>query len=204
MKIYLTTLVLILLGVYSAEANTIQSSGHKVMNSWHIMSGYGYSGVIGEMNGEGYSNVNTFLWQPKKSWGFGIDYGMNFHNPVSFSKQPSMVLQHTRRHNNFFVGPSVYWFPVNSKRHRIHIGGSVNYFYTNDYNRYRHFDSTTQVFVKEKETYDECIINGIGFGAGTGYAYKVSKHIELGARFYTSWAQEEIHLMGLINLGFSF
>ena len=37
-------------------------------------------------------------------------------------------------------------------------------------------------------------------------AYKLGEHVELGARFYTSWSQEqeEFHLMGLFNIGFSF
>lgn len=197
-------LVLFILCICFFSPDSLYAKSVTKGEMWHIMSGYGYSGVVGEMNGEGYSNVNTFLWLPKTSWGFGIDYGMNFHNPVKFSPQSSMVLQHTRRHNNFFVGPSFYWFPINSSRHRIHIGGSVNYFYTNDYNRYRHFDSLTQDYIKNKEYYDENIINGVGLGASIGYAYKIGDHIELGARFYTSWSQEETHLMGLINLGFSF
>ena len=170
-------------------------------SNWYIMSGYGYSGMLGDMRGEGYSNVNTFLWQPKASWGFGLDYGMNFHNPVSSLHSKDMSSTHSRRHINFFAGPSVYWFPLNSERHRIHIGASVNYFYTDDYNKYKYFYPDTQTTI---ENYDPVVNHGFGLGASTGYSYKIGKHIELGARFYTSWSQEEFHLMGLINLAFAF
>ena len=36
--------------------------------NWYIMSGYGYSVMLGEMPGEGYSTVNSFVWQPKSCW----------------------------------------------------------------------------------------------------------------------------------------
>ena len=171
-------------------------------SNWLLMSGYGYSVMLGEMPGEGYSTVNSFVWQPKSCWGFGLDYGMNYHNPVKFSLDEPINYQRTRRHNNFFVGPSVYWFPVNTAKHRVHVSGSVNYFHTNDLNQYRDFDTGLQEYTSQRT--DEVVINSIGLGAGLGYAYKLSKHVELGARFYTSWSQEEFHLMGLFNLGFSF
>ena len=170
--------------------------------NWYIMSGYGYSVMLGEMPGEGYSTVNSFVWQPKSCWGFGLDYGMNYHNPVKFSLEEPINYQRTRRHNNFFVGPSVYWFPVNTAKHRVHVSGSVNYFHTNDLNQYRDFDTGLQEYTSQRT--DEVVINSIGLGAGLGYAYKLGEHVELGARFYTSWSQEEFHLMGLFNLGFSF
>ena len=170
--------------------------------NWYIMSGYGYSVMLSEMPGEGYSTVNSFIWQPKSCWGFGLDYGMNYHNPVKFSLDEPINYQRTRRHNNFFVGPSVYWFPVNTAKHRVHVSGSVNYFHTNDLNQYRDFDTGLQEYTSQRT--DEVIINSIGLGAGLGYAYKLGEHVELGARFYTSWSQEEFHLMGLFNLGFSF
>ena len=171
-------------------------------SNWLLMSGYGYSVMLSEMPGEGYSMVNSFVWQPKSCWGFGLDYGMNYHNPVKFSLDEPINYQRTRRHNNFFVGPSVYWFPVNTAKHRVHVSGSVNYFHTNDLNQYRDFDTRLQEYVSQRT--DEVIINSIGLGAGLGYAYKLSKHVELGARFYTSWSQEEFHLMGLFNISFSF
>lgn len=170
--------------------------------NWYIMSGYGYSVMLGEMPGEGYSTVNSFVWQPKSCWGFGLDYGMNYHNPVKFSLDEPINYQRTRRHNNFFVGPSVYWFPINTAKHRVHVSGSVNYFHTNDLNQYRDFDTGLQEYTSQLT--DEVIINSIGLGAGLGYAYKLGEHVELGARFYTSWSQEEFHLMGLFNFGFSF
>ena len=170
--------------------------------NWYIMSGYGYSVMFGEMPGEGYSTVNSFVWQPKSCWGFGLDYGMNYHNPVKFSLDEPINYQRTRRHNNFFVGPSVYWFPVNTAKHRVHVSGSVNYFHTNDLNQYRDFDTGLQEYTSQRT--DEVIINSIGLGAGIGYAYKLGEHVELGARFYTSWSQEEFHLMGLFNIGFAF
>lgn len=170
--------------------------------NWYIMSGYGYSVMLSEMPGEGYSTVNSFVWQPKSCWGFGLDYGMNYHNPVKFSLDEPINYQRTRRHNNFFVGPSVYWFPVNTAKHRVHVSGSVNYFHTNDLNQYRDFDTGLQEYTSQRT--DEVVINSIGLGAGLGYAYKLSKHVELGARFYTSWSQEEFHLMGLFNIGFAF
>ena len=170
--------------------------------NWYIMSGYGYSVMLGEMPGEGYSTVNSFVWQPKSCWGFGLDYGMNYHNPVKFSLDEPINYQRTRRHNNFFVGPSVYWFPVNTAKHRVHVSGSVNYFHTNDLNQYRDFDTGLQEYTSQRT--DEVVINSIGLGADLGYAYKLGEHMELGARFYTSWSQEEFHLMGLFNLGFSF
>ena len=171
-------------------------------SNWLLMSGYGYSVMLGEMPGEGYSTVNSFVWQPKSCWGFGLDYGMNYHNPVKFSLEEPINYQRTRRHNNFFVGPSVYWFPVNTAKHRVHVSGSVNYFHTNDLNQYRDFDTRLQEYVSQRT--DEVIINSIGLGAGLGYAYKLGEHVELGARFYTSWSQEEFHLMGLFNIGFAF
>lgn len=170
--------------------------------NWYIMSGYGYSVMLGEMPGEGYSTVNSFVWQPKSYWGFGLDYGMNYHNPVKFSLDEPINYQRTRRHNNFFVGPSVYWFPVNTAKHRVHVSGSVNYFHTNDLNQYRDFDTRLQEYVSQRT--DEVVINSIGLGAGLGYAYKLGEHVELGARFYTSWSQEEFHLMGMLNIGFAF
>ena len=170
--------------------------------NWYIMSGYGYSVMLGEMPGEGYSTVNSFVWQPKSCWGFGLDYGMNYHNPVKFSLEEPINYQRTRRHNNFFVGPSVYWFPVNPAKHRVHVSGSVNYFHTNDLNQYRDFDTGLQEYTSQRT--DEVVINSIGLGAGLGYAYKLGEHVELGARFYTSWSQEEFHLMGLFNIGFAF
>ena len=170
--------------------------------NWYIMSGYGYSVMLGEMPGEGYSTVNSFVWQPKSCWGFGLDYGMNYHNPVKFSLDEPINYQRTRRHNNFFVGPSVYWFPVNTAKHRVHVSGSVNYFHTNDLNQYRDFDTGLQEYTSQRT--DEVIINSIGLGAGLGYAYKLGEHVELGARFYTSWSQEEFHLMGMLNIGFAF
>ena len=170
--------------------------------NWYIMSGYGYSVMLGEMPGEGYSMVNSFVWQPKSCWGFGLDYGMNYHNPVKFSLDEPINYQRTRRHNNFFVGPSVYWFPVNTAKHRVHVSGSVNYFHTNDLNQYRDFDTGLQEYTSQRT--DEVVINSIGLGAGLGYAYKLGEHVELGARFYTSWSQEEFHLMGMLNIGFAF
>ena len=170
--------------------------------NWYIISGYGYSVMLGEMPGEGYSTVNSFVWQPKSCWGFGLDYGMNYHNPVKFSLDEPINYQRTRRHNNFFVGPSVYWFPVNTAKHRVHISGSVNYFHTNDLNQYRDFDTGLQEYTSQRT--DEVVINSIGLGAGLGYAYKLGEHVELGARFYTSWSQEEFHLMGMLNIGFAF
>ena len=170
--------------------------------NWCIMSGYGYSVMLGEMPGEGYSTVNSFVWQPKSCWGFGLDYGMNYHNPVKFSLDEPINYQRTRRHNNFFLGPSVYWFPVNTAKHRVHVSGSVNYFHTNDLNQYRDFDTGLQEYTSQRT--DEVVINSIGLGAGLGYAYKLGEHVELGARFYTSWSQEEFHLMGLFNIGFAF
>ena len=171
-------------------------------NNWYIMSGYGYSMMLGDMSGEGYSNVNSFIWQPNACWGFGLDYGMNYHNPVDYSFQENMNYQYTRRHNNFFVGPSVYWFPINIEKHRLHIGGSVNYFHTNDFNRYRDFDTNSQQYASER--CEEIVINSVGLGASLGYAFKLDEHVELGLRFYTSWSQEEFHLMGLFNIGFGF
>ena len=171
-------------------------------SNWLLMSGYGYSVMLGEMPGEGYSTVNSFVWQPKSCWGFGLDYGMNYHNPVKFSLDEPINYQRTRRHNNFFVGPSVYWFPVNTAKHRVHVSGSVNYFHTNDLNQYRDFDTGLQEYTSQRT--DEVVINSIGLGAGLGYAYKLGEHVELGARFYTSWSQEEFHLMGLFNIGFAF
>ena len=171
-------------------------------SNWLLMSGYGYSVMLGEMPGEGYSTVNSFVWQPKSCWGFGLDYGMNYHNSVKFSLEEPINYQRTRRHNNFFVGPSVYWFPINTAKHRVHVSGSVNYFHTNDLNQYRDFDTRLQEYVSQRT--DEVIINSIGLGAGLGYAYKLGEHVELGARFYTSWSQEEFHLMGLFNIGFAF
>lgn len=171
-------------------------------SNWLLMSGYGYSVMLGEMPGEGYSTVNSFVWQPKSCWGFGLDYGMNYHNPVKFSLDEPINYQRTRRHNNFFVGPSVYWFPVNTAKHRVHVSGSVNYFHTNDLNQYRDFDTRLQEYTSQRT--DEVVINSIGLGAGLGYAYKLGEHMELGARFYTSWSQEEFHLMGLFNIGFAF
>ena len=170
--------------------------------NWYIMSGYGYSVMLGEMPGEGYSTVNSFVWQPKSCWGFGLDYGMNYHNPVKFSLDEPINYQRTRRHNNFFVGPSVYWFPVNTAKHRVHVSGGVNYFHTNDLNQYRDFDTGLQEYTSQRT--DEVVINSIGLGAGLGYAYKLGEHVELGARFYTSWSQEEFHLMGMLNIGFAF
>ena len=170
--------------------------------NWLLMSGYGYSVMLGEMPGEGYSTVNSFVWQPKSCWGFGLDYGMNYHNPVKFSLDEPINYQRTRRHNNFFVGPSVYWFPINTAKHRVHVSGSVNYFHTNDLNQYRDFDTGLQEYTSQRT--DEVVINSIGLGAGLGYAYKLGEHVELGARFYTSWSQEEFHLMGMLNIGFAF
>jgi hypothetical protein len=170
--------------------------------NWLLMSGYGYSVMLSEMPGEGYSTVNSFVWQPKSCWGFGLDYGMNYHNPVKFSLDEPINYQRTRRHNNFFVGPSVYWFPVNTAKHRVHVSGSVNYFHTNDLNQYRDFDTRLQEYTSQRT--DEVVINSIGLGAGLGYAYKLGEHVELGARFYTSWSQEEFHLMGMLNIGFAF
>lgn len=170
--------------------------------NWYIMSGYGYSVMLGEMPGEGYSTVNSFVWQPKSCWGFGLDYGTNYHNPVKFSLEEPINYQRTRRHNNFFVGPSVYWFPVNTAKHRVHVSGSVNYFHTNDLNQYRDFDTGLQEYTSQRT--DEVVINSIGLGAGLGYAYKLGEHVELGARFYTSWSQEGFHLMGMLNIGFAF
>ena len=171
-------------------------------SNWLLMSGYGYSVMLGEMPGEGYSTVNSFVWQPKSCWGFGLDYGMNYHNPVKFSLDEPINYQRTRRHNNFFVGPSVYWFPVNTAKHRVHVSGGVNYFHTNDLNQYRDFDTGLQEYTSQRT--DEVVINSIGLGAGLGYAYKLGEHVELGARFYTSWSQEEFHLMGMLNIGFAF
>ena len=170
--------------------------------NWLLMSGYGYSVMLGDMQGEGYSNVNSFIWQPKACYGFGLEYGMNYHNPVDYSFQETINYQYTRRHNNFFVGPSVYWFPINTAKHRVHVSGSVNYFHTNDLNQYRDFDTRLQEYTSQRT--DEVVINSIGLGAGLGYAYKLGEHVELGARFYTSWSQEEFHLMGMLNIGFAF
>ena len=192
-----------------AFSMTLCAGDNKNIGNWHIMSGYGYSVMLGDMFGEGYSNVNSFIWLPKACWGFGLEYGMNYHNPVDYSFQrdydyqgTTINYQYTRRHSNFFVGPSIYWFPVNTEKHRVHIGGNVNYFHTNDFNRYRDFDTSTQQYISER--CEEILINSIGLGASAGYSYKLGNHVELGARFYTSWSQEEFHLMGLFNIGFAF
>lgn len=186
----------------------LSAGDNKNNGNWHIMSGYGYSVMIGDMIGEGYSNVSSFIWQPSTCWGIGFDYGMSYHNPVDYSFQrdydyqgTTINYQYTRRHNNFFVGPSAYWYPVNTVRHRVHIGGSVNYFHTNNFNQYKEFDTNSQQYISERS--EEIIVNSIGLGASAGYSYKLGDHLELGARFYTSWSQEEFHLMGLFNIGFA-
>lgn len=170
--------------------------------SWHIMTGHGYSVILGEMPGEGYSSVSSFIWQPRRHWGFGLDYGMNYHNPVRFVFQEPLCYQRTRRHNNFFVGPCIYWYPVNNAKHRLHIGGSVNYFHTNDLNHYMDYDTEKQEYVQQY--HNETVVNSVGIGAGAGYSFRIGEHVELGARFYTSWSQEEFHLMALLNIGFAF
>lgn len=191
-----------IIAIVCCAALSAGDNKNKSNSNWHIMSGYGYSVMLGDMIGEGCSNVNSFIWQPKSCWGFGLDYGMNYHNPVKFSLDEPINYQRTRRHNNFFVGPSVYWFPINTTKHRVHVSGSVNYFHTNDLNQYRDFDTGLQEYTSQRT--DEVVINSIGLGAGLGYAYKLGEHVELGARFYTSWSQEEFHLMGMLNIGFAF
>ena len=54
-------LVLFILCICFFSPNSLYAKSVTKGEMWHIMSGYGYSGVVGEMNGEGYSNVNTFL-----------------------------------------------------------------------------------------------------------------------------------------------
>ena len=192
-----------------ACCTTLCASDNNNRDSWHVMLGNGYSVMLGDMLGEGYSSVNSFAWQPSPCWGFGLEYGMNYHNPVDYSLQrdydyqgTTINYQYTRRHNNFFVGPSIYWYPVNTQKHRVHIGGSVNYFHTNDFNQYREFDTDNQQYISERS--EEIVVNSIGLGVSTGYSYKLGNHLEFGARFYTSWSQEEFHLMGLFNIGFGF
>ena len=51
---------------------TLCAGNHKNCDNWHIMSGYGYSLMLGDMVGEGYSSVNSFVWQPNSYWGFGF------------------------------------------------------------------------------------------------------------------------------------
>ena len=55
-----------------ACCTTLCSSDNNNRDSWHVMSGNGYSIMLGDMLGEGYSSVNSFAWQPSPCWGFGF------------------------------------------------------------------------------------------------------------------------------------
>lgn len=170
-------------------------------NKFLVMSGYGYT-YSSDHDSHGFGTTQSLLYVYKRQLGFGFDLGYSYTkggyvNPV---KAQSNAFYHTHLHNYFYIGPSVYWFPLNTSRHQIHIGVSVNYSHTNDAELMTSYDPITN---SEFSYYQRPSSDGVGLVASAGYTYKITNHIGIGARCYFSWFNEA-HVSALFNLSFEF
>lgn len=174
-------------------------------NHWLVMTGYGYA-YTSDINASGSGGASSIIYLPHKLWGYGLDLGTNQTEGVSRSwDTPDSYENCYNKYSDWFVGPSIYLFPVNSKYHRIHLGVGGNFF---DYhNTYIDKHGSGQNYIENKaisiSTGQSAMCN-IGFHASAGYSVKFLKHLELGVRAYTSFYQEGFNLNALVNLSVSF
>lgn len=193
--------ILIFAAIVVSTLLTVEAKGNKEIckdhNRWLVMVGSGYSYTSDQALG-GTGGVNSLIYLPHKIWGFGLDMGMNqtegktrvWADPSDYDIQTS-----------WFVGPSVYLFPVNSKRHRVHISVGGNIFgYHNNYLYKSRFGEDDEISI----SHNQSSMYNVGFHAGLGYSLKFLKHFELGIRGYSSFFQEGFNLNALLNLSVSF
>lgn len=171
---------------------------------WLLMSGYGYSHTLSEINVNGVGSVTSLIYIPRKTIGIGIDYGLN-HTEGTSRKWDSTnsYVDYYDIFSDWFVGPDLYWFPINNNYHRFHVGIGGNIFkshQTGVHNRGDSYDDYKTNVSYGKET----SICNFGLNASIGYSIKIMKHFELGIRGYTSFFQEGFNLNALLNLSVSF
>ncbi len=170
-------------------------------NKFLVMSGYGYA-YSSDHGSDGFGTTQTLLYMHSKHFGYGFDLGYSYTKGgyVSNVSGLSNAFTHTHLHNYFYIGPSVYWFPLNTSHHQIHLGASVNYSHSDDAELMKSYEPIDN---SEYTYFQQYVLNGVGFAASAGYTYKITRHIGIGARCYFSWA-EEAHVSGLVNLCFEF
>lgn len=195
-KLFLTVLLTLM------PLAMILADNDEKTDNWLMMGGLGYSRDVLDIysvSGRGFGNVFTALYQPKPFWGFGLDVCMssNFKGPH--------VMRHISEHNTYFrstisCGPGVYLFPWNDKRNRIHVGASAGCFFSNMMN---YLERKYSYGVYEIENAYSDTEWGISVSVGVGYSYKLSESIELGIRCYSQWIQDELNVLGMLNLSFA-
>lgn len=171
----------------------IQAQEYK-HKSFLVMSSYGY------MHSEfikGFGAINTLLYSPAKLWAFGIDLGIST-GKMSETIPSDNFVRLTTRGNNYFIGPSLYLLPINTKKHQIFAGGGINFTHSYKINLQKESqDSRPNAYwIEEKD-------DGVGFSFNGGYNYKLTENWFMGARFYLNH-YNETYVMGLINIGLAF
>lgn len=180
--------LLLCMGLTSAKAQMLEKKSFMVMN------GYGY---CHNEFADGFGTVTTFLRSVNRWWGYGADLGIT---TGSYTEGPWGSNHETRetRMTRYFIGPSVYFTPLNIKRHLFYIGATVGYAHNNQVNLIQEFGygTTSKRWLTDKE-------NAFGFGANAGYSFKLAEHWSIGARAYFHHANE-YSISGLLNLGIHF
>lgn len=171
------------------------------MNRFLIMTGYGYA-YSSDNASEGFGSAQTMLYMPGRHWGFGLDLGFSYTKGgyVHSVSGHSNAFSHDHLHNYFHIGPSIYWFPLNTERHQIHIGASASFSHTNDAELMTSYEPVDN---SESSYFQQPFSNGVGIAASAGYTYKITRHIGIGARCHFSWF-EQAHISGLVNLCIEF
>lgn len=187
--------------MYSSDRSRIYDEHDR----WLVMMGYGYA-YTSDINASGTGGSSSIIYLPHKIWGFGLDMGTNQTEGVSRSwDEPDSYENRYNKYSDWFIGPSVYLFPVNSKYHRVHVGVGGNIF---DYHEiYIDKYGSGQNYIENKEisiSTGQFTMCNIGFHASVGYSVKFLKHFELGVRTFTSFYQEGFNLNALLNLSVSF
>lgn len=195
-------LLLIVMFFLSCQLAGLAKNGADLAeNRFLIMSGYGYAYSSDHSSG-GFGSAQTMLYMHSRHFGFGLDLGYSYTKGgyVNSVTGHSNAFVHDHLHNYFYIGPSVYWFPLNTVHHQIHIGTSVNYSYINDADLMTSYEPADN---SEYSYFQQPLSNGVGFVASAGYTYKITGHIGVGARCFFSWF-EQAHVFGLVNLCFEF
>lgn len=180
--------LLLCVGITSAKAQMLEKKSFMVMN------GYGY---CHNEFADGFGTVTTFLRSVNRWWGYGADLGITTGKGTEGPWGSNHEMRDTRM-TRYFIGPSVYFTPLNIKRHLFYIGATVGYAHNNQINLLT--EKQDNVFAKRWLT-DKG--NAFGFGANAGYSFKLAEHWSIGARAYFHHANE-YSISGLLNLGIHF
>lgn len=149
---------------------------------FQIMTSNGY--MESELGMDGSGHIITFLYSPKKLWGYGFD--------ATYLQGKNRGLE--RKYTNISLSPSIYLFPLNNNRHQIYLGAGIGYGYT-DIDRIKTY-AIHPSFLIVKNSF-------VIYGANTGYNYKFKKNWLIGARVYYEYNYFS-SIMSLINIGYRF